>query len=67
MTTKFEVETTFKVYIPLDSKFKVKTTEQIFSRKYLVIFFEFFIRRRLKIEQRQGRVIAEEDGIGKRM
>ena len=62
-TMKFKVETTIKVYSPEDWNFRVQTNEQKFNKNFFLIFLDFLIKRRLKMEERQKRVNVEKEGI----
>ena len=70
---KFVVETNVEVYSPKDwkfevkttIKFKVETTEHSVKKELLVIFFEIFKNRHLKIERRQEKVNVVKERIEK--
>ena len=59
----FIIKTAVAFYSPKDYwNFLVETTDET-KEKLFIVFFEFLIKKRLKIEERQKKVDVEEDQI----
>ena len=63
-TIKFNVETTIETYSTKDSKCNVETAERKLKKNFYW-FFEIFVKRRLKIEEKQVKGSAKEEEMEK--